>query len=170
MLFSLLEHDLNLYITDTTLKVFPILCTVSLLLIISWCWKLFPQAVVYRHLWCYYWKILVVLRRTFLSAVVFITTFYSSGPEKDRFMASAVILLLPLLLGLRLLRGLGLGWLLQILLLHGGCWRWGKLLMLVVEVYPSVGSLWLCTPKNARESWDVVCTFFACDGGYWRWI
>ena len=36
-----------------------------------------------------FWKIRVVLRRTF-------NCFYSSGPEKDRLLASAVVLLLRL--------------------------------------------------------------------------
>ena len=53
-LFPLLKHFFYLYKADTV-------CSDSLIFVlfhffcISWCWKLFPWAVGYRHLRCYFY-------------------------------------------------------------------------------------------------------------------
>ena len=53
MLFSLLKHYLDLLYTWHCTESIPI-CVLFHYFYISWCWKLFPQAVGCRHLWCYF--------------------------------------------------------------------------------------------------------------------
>ena len=92
MLFSLLEHYLNLYITDTTLKVFQSFH----------CFTTSNYLMVLRGVWA---SLMLFLKDSggpekdlFISSGSYIMTFNSSGPEKDRLLASAVGLLLLLLL------------------------------------------------------------------------